>query len=184
MSTLHLTNSFVLPEVGTARRRLRVGNHRHRAAAMQELVLPDEVEWLASDVLSMSCFTGWNMAESLAMRLRQLGMRYLEQPDGTGLWRSPKATLMKRAGDCDDMALFVASGILACEMPGYVALGMRRGRYHACALGQDEAGWFWLDPSSWAVTRLPRRPRRFQPAVVFDDTTVETWLGFVPTLAR
>ena len=91
--------------------------------------------------------------------------RYVADPPHCDRWCSPAITLRDRAGDCDDLAIFAASLLIAGGVDAEVVAGNHcdHGKCggHAWVEGWDQGGFFLLEATSGRLLR--HRPRAYIP---------------------
>lgn len=130
-----------------------------RRYALRSLVRPWEVEFLLvpgrSSMASADAVSTW-----LTEALRRGELRYIPDPPKCDLWCSPSVTYAGGGGDCDDLAIFIASLLNALGCHGYVETGwIRIGRKivgHAWVEGVDEIGPFLIEATSGELFRWLR----------------------------
>ena len=135
--------------------------------AIERVVRPAEAEGLAIHLEEVWCCTPLTFASVVGwwlIQARKAG-RLIYIPDPAGpldFWCSPKSTARRGGGDCDDLAVFAASTLLAAGRPTTVVVGTLFGSGHAWCEGYDEAGWFLLEATSGDVHRWSR-PIGYEP---------------------
>lgn len=138
--------------------RPRVASFR-RAIALA--VRPHEARPIARDLLAIAGRTGCPFGDLLAGWFRaqfEFGtLRYIADPEGPlDFWSSPKTTLERGGGDCDDMAVLGASILRAAGLVGRVVVGTLGGAGHAWTEGCDDQGPFLLEATNGDLCRWQR----------------------------
>jgi hypothetical protein len=135
--------------------------------AIERTVRPGEMLGLANQLdeiwecapLAFANILGWWLVQA-----RKSGrLVYIPDPDApVDFWCSPRSTWKRGGGDCDDLAVFAASTLLAASRAATVVVGELFGVGHAWCEGYDDAGWFLLEATSGDVFR-GSRPLGYEP---------------------
>lgn len=144
--------------------RPRVESFR-RAIALA--VRPHEARPIARRLLTIWGLSRRSFGHVLACWFRSQfesgALRYIPDPEGPlDFWCSPKTTLERGGGDCDDLAVLGASILRASGMTGRVVVGTHDGDGHAWVEGRDERGSFLLEATSGDLART-WRPSAYVP---------------------
>lgn len=147
-------------------------NPEARCRAVAALVRPDEVAHLVDRVpahyLPSRHAFGTEVARWLRERLAAQDLMYCPDPACCDIWYSPRATLERGCGDCEDLGILSAALLLAGGAVCDVVLGeLRTDRArmgHAWVEGTDESGWFLLEATSSQIWR-GNRPSIYRPAL-------------------
>jgi len=149
-----------------------------RCVAIRQYVRPEDVEHFIERCPPWALPANHSSANAIARWLRQqftLGvLRYIPDPDDCDRWGRPSETFRRRGGDCDDLAILVASFCRAMGVPMHVIVGehcdnMQCGG-HAWVEGQDEHGWFLLEATSGNLYRYAR-PAGYQRQLLLTPET-------------
>lgn len=109
--------------------------------------------------------------EQVAVFLAHGRLRYAKEPGTSDLWQSPRLTLSRGGGDCEDLAILGMSLLIALGLDDVVlVLGTlhsrtRRPQGHAWLEGWDRQGWFLLEATTGRLIRH-RRPDEYVPLEV------------------
>lgn len=148
----HLESCFCVPP-----------NLAAREYALDELVRPWEVEFLLTPGRS-SVATADGVSAWLTEALWSGELRYIPDPPDCDRWCSPAVTYARGGGDCDDLAIFIASLVQALGCSARVETGWyHSGRQllgHAWVEGVDEIGPFLIEATSGEHFRW-LRPTRY-----------------------
>lgn len=135
-------------------------NVHSRYAAAQRLIRPSEVRHLIRIVprglLPILQPAAAVVANVLTRRFRTRELRYIKDPPGRDVWRSPAATFRRGGGDCEDLAIIGMSIFELVGIPAVLVIGQLPTGGHAWVEGQDEAGRFMLEATDGSVTRVVR----------------------------
>ena len=125
-------------------------------AAVQAVVRPEEVRHLINFGLRTRPS---NAFDTFAMDVATFvgNHRYIPDPEECDRWCSPRGTLDRGGGDCDDLAVLGLSLLLA----GGTHADLMVGRWdntdgqpnHAWIEGRDEFGFFHIEATSGRLTR-------------------------------
>lgn len=141
-----------------------------RCAAIQQLVRPHEVAHLVTRVPRVFLPVDHDFPASVAAwldgRLQTRQLRYAPDPPACDRWCPPSETLWRGSGDCDDLAILVASMLLAGGVHHVdVVVGHHCSRQvcggHAWVEGADDAGPFLIEPTSGSFHTS--RPDGYEP---------------------
>jgi hypothetical protein len=132
-----------------------------RCVAIREYVRPDDVAHLIRVVPRWALQPGHSRAGEIARWLRDsfaLGeLRYIPDPIDCDRWGRPAETFRRGGGDCDDLAILVASLCRAMGVRMHVVVGTactgKECDGHAWVEGIDEVGPFFIEPTSGALRR-------------------------------
>lgn len=130
-----------------------------RGAAIREYVRAEDVMHLLQPGAARP--PGYTAGDAVARWLRgKFGdgsLRYIDDPPECDLWGRPATTLRRGGGDCDDLAILVASILRAMRVSSFVVVGrlcqQQRCGGHAWVEGQDEAGWFMIECTTGEISR-------------------------------
>lgn len=136
--------------------------------AVQRLLRPHEVADLIGPPPTAPR-TLWNrndtfpsrVADFMRSHLRAGSLRYIPDPVDCDRWCAPAETRRRGGGDCDDLAIFVASLLHAGgDDTAHVVIGTVCSHAgctgHAWVEGQDELGGYLLEATSGALHRTCR----------------------------
>ena len=136
-------------------------------SALANLLRPSEVEDIAlvADTAARSLqqrFRSNQDRRRIALALCTLRLRYIpEDPNGPDIWQSPRCTWNTKGGDCEDLAIFIASIALVLGMRITFVLGTLNGIGHAWLRVFDFNGGEWgIEPTSRLIDQWPASLRR------------------------
>lgn len=151
-----------------------------QSRAIRALVAPEEMADLLVVCDAGRLPLGYSFAHAvarwLAHHLASGALTYIPDPEGElDVWCSPWATRARGGGDCDDLAILVASFLLAGGIDAHVVVGSlvhggsRVG--HAWVEGVDRFGAFMIEATSGDLART--RPRTYVPFIRLGPSTLE-----------
>lgn len=167
------------------------GDPQSRIQKARQLIRPWEVAHLFQPYFGPPRrFTAAEeIAEWMRKKLARGELFYMPDPEDCDRWCSPAVTLRLRGGDCDDLAILIASMLKLQGVETSFAAGWSGNEGHAWVEGWDKRGPFLLEATSgelfrhrpsgyFATSRLGRDPFALQKAIekrAMLDTLLGTW---------
>ena len=131
----------------------------NQCSAILELTRPYEVADRIKRLPRYLLPKNYTVAGELAAFFRRGDLKYKHDPnDDYDYWYSPRATLIRQGGDCEDFSIFALSILEATGIPSYMVTGTWNGGGHAWVEGKDERGWFMLETTEGKLYRNPEHP--------------------------
>lgn len=142
----------------------------HRCRSGQNLIRPSQVEHLINRFPGIPSHHFRPAAEQTAQWLKENfasgGLAYFPDPWNCDRWCPPAETLLRRGGDCDDLALLGVSMLLAMGSPAHLVVGRSCDGLncsgHVWIEGVDDRGFFLLEATNGQLFR-GFRPQGYQP---------------------
>ena len=129
-------------------------NIQEQCAAIRQLIRPNELIAEAHEVRVWAVSLGVSLAEAIALWFRNSTLAYVADPQFGDVWQSPRRTLFRGGGDCEDFAILAASLFRAMGVRANVVLGWFNGRYHAWVIANDpNVGVVSLEPQGGRIVR-------------------------------
>jgi transglutaminase-like putative cysteine protease len=141
-----------------------------RFQAVQSLLRPADVDQLFRPATHLDNLVPLpeRVANWLRQRLITGDLRYLPDPTPGDWWQTPKYTLDRHGGDCEDLALLALSLLRHEAVPAVLVTGTWAGNPHAWIEGRDARGWFLIEATAGDLHRH-YRPRPYQAVAAFGD---------------
>ena len=139
-----------------------------RCVAIRQYVRPEDVKHLIKVVPLHQLPRGYTSAGSVAQWMRghlaSGSLRYIPDPPTCDRWGRPAETFRRGGGDCDDLAILVASCCRAMNVRMAVIVGIMCNSEecggHAWVEGEDEAGGFLIEATTGDIRRV--RPPEYE----------------------
>lgn len=127
-------------------------------SALNILVRPSEVRHIVPHHMPV---TTEDVAIWLQRHLRVGTLRYISDPAFADIWQSPKATLVRGGGDCEDLAILTASVLRTAGVQCSIAIGRHFQEGHAWVEGVTKLGNAFLLEGTTGELFYQRRPHGY-----------------------